>query len=314
MAAAQAIDPIDPGSWDFEVWAPAKVNLHLEVLGKRIDGFHEIETLMVPIDLYDTLYFREDRKGDVRFSFELTGRYRRLVVNEDENVPEGTDNLVVQAVELVRRRAGIRAGVQVRLVKRIPLAAGLAGGSSDAAASLIAANRLFDAGLGLAELRELAAQLGSDVPFFLGPGAAVATGRGEKLSPVGPLPRLHFVIVRPPEGLSTAQVYQACRPAGRPRRVTSLLNALVQGRLSEAGRQMFNRLEPAARSLSPWIDRLEREMNRFDCLGHQMSGSGTSYFALCRHARHARGIAAFLQGRGVGAVYAVASRRLTTSR
>lgn len=302
--------------WRLEARAPAKLNLHLEVLGKRNDGFHEIETLMVPVDLYDTLYFREeeDNEGDISFSCELAQGVRKAGSGEIETLPEGADNLVVRAVELVRRRANVRHGVRVRLVKRIPIAAGLAGGSSDAAAALLAANQLFRAGFRLAQLRELAASLGSDVPFFLGPGPALATGRGERLTSTGPLPPLHFVVVRPPQGLSTARVFQACRPATAARSAAPLVQALTRGQLQRAGSLLFNRLQAAARQLSPWVERLEREMMGLDCLGHQMSGSGTSYFGLCRHARHARRIAAYLQGRGVGTVYAVASRCLTNSR
>ena len=128
-------------------------------------------------------------------------------------MPEGPDNLVVRAVELVRRRAGVRRGAKLLLVKRIPAAAGLGGGSSDAAAALVAANEGWRLGRSRDELADWAAELGSDVPFFLAGGPAICRGRGERVEPVAGLGALDFVVVRPPEGLSTAAVYGVV-PAG----------------------------------------------------------------------------------------------------
>ena len=302
-----------------EVLAPAKLNLFLEVLGKRDDGFHEIETLMYPIGLYDTLVFQDDLSGQVSLTCQQADGPRADVTTSvgqgasatgtssaaGESLPSGADNLVVRAVELVRKRLGLTRGARLRLVKRIPMAAGLAGGSSDAAAALVAANRVWQLGLSADELAALAGELGSDIPFFLHRGPAVCRGRGEIIEPVDRLGSLAFVVARPPVGLSTPAVYRACRPAGSPRRVAPLIDALRQGRLATAARNLHNQLQAAAESLSPWIARLAGEFARFDCLGHRMSGSGTSYFGWCRDARHARRVAACLRGRGVGQVYAV---------
>lgn len=287
------------------VQAPAKLNLFFEVLGKRSDGYHEIETLMVPIDWYDTLFFREDSSGRVELECRRAPVGRGPGCPKLEDVPEGRENLVVRAVELLRERSGVASGASLRLVKRIPAAAGLGGGSSDAAAALLAANE----GWGLHWPREalagLGAELGSDVPFFLAGGPAVCRGRGERVAPAAGLGALSFVVVRPPDGLSTARVYQACRPPDRPRQVGPLVSALLRGDLRAAGRLMANRLQPAAETLSPWIERLREAIARQDVLGHQMSGSGTSYFGLCRHARHARRVARRLRAAGVGTVLAV---------
>jgi 4-diphosphocytidyl-2-C-methyl-D-erythritol kinase len=120
---------------------------------------------------------------------------------------------------------------------------------------------------------------------------------------------LNFVIVRPPEGLETEAVYKVCRPADYPLSVMPLIHALKQGNINEAGRMLFNRLLPSALEMTPWIGRLKREFERLDCLGHGLSGSGSSYFGLCRHARHARRIARRLQMLNVGGVFAVHSCR-----
>jgi 4-diphosphocytidyl-2-C-methyl-D-erythritol kinase len=289
--------------------APAKLNLFFEVLARRTDGYHEIETLMCPIDLYDTLRFQDDPGGQVKLTcrpvFGAAGPASRGL----HDLPDGSDNLVVRAVELIRRCAGVRRGARLTLVKRIPTAAGLGGGSSDAAAALVAANAVWKLGRSRGELAAWAAELGSDVPFFLADSAAICRGRGERVEPVKGLGALCFVVVYPPEGLSTAAVYGACRPAAEARPVRPLLDALQQGDWRQAGRQLWNRLQPAAETLSSWVGRLRREFSQLDCLGHGMSGSGTSYFGFYRHARHARRSARRLQAKGLGTVFAVRSCR-----
>jgi 4-diphosphocytidyl-2-C-methyl-D-erythritol kinase len=287
------------------IQAPAKLNLFFEVLGKRTDGYHEIETLMCPIDLYDTLHFQEDPNGQLELSCRrVVGAGSPSGRGLDE-VPEGPDNLVLRAVELVRRRAGVRRGARLWLVKRIPAMAGLGGGSSDAAAALVAANLGWQLGRSRDELAEWAAELGSDVPFFLAGGSAVCRGRGERVEPVRGLGALDFVVVRPPAGLSTAAVYGVCRPATQPQTAQPLVDALLRGDRRQVGRGLLNRLQPAAETLSPWVKRLQQEFSQLNCLGHAMSGSGSSYFGLCHNARHARRCARRLEAMGLGAVFAV---------
>jgi 4-diphosphocytidyl-2-C-methyl-D-erythritol kinase len=193
----------------------------------------------------------------------------------------------------------------MRLVKRIPSAAGLGGGSSDAAAALRAANIVWHLGWPDSRLAEIGAELGSDVPLFFADGPAVCRGRGEKVAAVAGLGSLSFVLVRPPAGLSTAAVYGVCRRADRPLALGPLLSALARGDLAAAGRLLFNRLEEAARGMSPWVRRLLEELAAMDCLGYGMSGSGTCCYGLCRHARHARRAAGRLQARGLGMAWAV---------
>lgn len=291
------------------VQAPAKLNLFFEVLAKRPDGYHEIETLVYPIDLYDTLVFREDSSEQVELGCDQgsgTWVSRGLGLTD---LPTGRQNLVVRAVESLRERAGLDRGLTVRLIKRIPSAAGLGGGSSDAAAALAAANVAWNLGWSPTQLAELGAELGSDVPLFFAQGPAVCRGRGERVEAAPGLAALNFVVVRPPDGLSTAAVYQTCRVPGAPESVVALVKALTEGRLAAAGQRFFNRLQPAAERLSPWIARLRDEFARMDCLGHQMSGSGTCYFGLFRSLRHARRAARCLAARAVGQAYAVRGSR-----
>ncbi|MGD0899130.1 MAG: hypothetical protein ABR915_14930 [Thermoguttaceae bacterium] len=192
-------------------------------------------------------------------------------------------------------------------MKRIPTAAGLGGGSSDAAAALVAANLAWNLGLAETDLTAVAAELGSDVPFFLLGSPAICRGRGERVEPIAGLGRLNFVVAKPPEGLSTAAVYRACRSAEKPRTAAPLVDAFRRGDVVEAGRLLFNRLQPAAETLSPWIPRLGKMMVAEGFLGHGMSGSGTAYFGLCRHAAEAQRLARRLRARDVGSVVAVRS-------
>jgi 4-diphosphocytidyl-2-C-methyl-D-erythritol kinase len=190
----------------------------------------------------------------------------------------------------------------IQLVKRIPASAGLGGASSDAAAALAAANVAWNLGWSRDRLVQLSASLGSDIPFFFGPGAAICRGRGERIDPFMVPGGMHVVVVRPPEGLSTVDVYRQCSPADRPSAVEPVARALQRGHWSQVGRQLHNRLTPAAEKLTPWISRLRSVFGRADCLGHQMSGSGSSYYGICRHAGHARRVAARLRGEGLGYV------------
>jgi 4-diphosphocytidyl-2-C-methyl-D-erythritol kinase len=289
------------------IQTPAKLNLFFEVLARRSDGYHEIESLICPINLFDTVHFRAESNGRVEFHCVTSRGFGENAIAGLGVIPEGCDNLAVRAVELLRNRAGIRLGASLQLVKRIPAASGLGGGSSDAAAALVAANIGWKLGWPLAELTRLAAEVGSDVPFFLIGGAAICRGRGELIEPAPGLGELHFVVVRPPEGLSTPAVYGQCVPADHAKTAAALIAAFENGEVGEAGRLLFNRMQLAASRLSSWIALLQRVFQQSDCLGHEMSGSGSAYFGLCRHATHARRLARRLESLGVGRVFAVRS-------
>ena len=176
--------------------APAKINLSLRILGKRTDGFHELETLMAPLSLADEVEIAH-----------APGHGVSLACNEPE-IPAGPDNLCVKAVELFREETGIAHGISLALMKRIPHGAGLGGGSSDAAAVLKGMNSLFDEPLVGEELALLAASLGSDVPFFLHDGPAFCKGRGEILEEAPPLPERALLLIKPPFPVPTAWAYR----------------------------------------------------------------------------------------------------------
>jgi len=301
----------------WEVSAPAKLNLYLEVLGPRADGFHELETLMAPVRIYDQLRWTGSLPGQPAIAPGVTLRTRcglPMGASEAGIFPSGdSKNLVLRAAELLARTAGVEPSGRFELYKRIPIQAGLGGGSSDAAAALLLANAAWGIGYSRRRLAELAAELGSDVPFFLTPGAAVCRGRGERLEPVAALPHLHFVVVKPKVGLSTADVFAQLRDEARATarsssaRLKRLLEALGRGAVGEAGRLMTNRLESAAARLTPWIDRLRGEFARCGCLGHFMTGSGSAYVGVMRSARQTRSIACLLAGMDLGNVLATSS-------
>ena len=291
------------------VEAPAKLNLFLEILGKRSDGYHELETLMVSVGLYDTLSFTENPAGDLRLIVQEADAHPPGGDAESSSIPPGSDNLVIRAAELLRDAAGVERGATIVLRKRIPAAAGLAGGSSDAAATLSALNRLWSLNRTPAELQSLASRLGSDIGFFLaGTGAAVCRGRGEIIEPVMLPMSLHFVIARPRHGLSTALVYRHCSPAERPKRVESLVRPLQSGRLGVAAHHLHNALQDPAEQLSREISDLKLRFSEEPVIGHMMSGSGSAYFGLCAGRRQALAVAARLKAARIGRVYAAQSR------
>ena len=288
-----------------EVATPAKVNLLLEVLHKRPDGYHEIETVIVAVTIFDSLVFTPRHNEELK----LECRWARGMSaggGAGPAIPVGPENLVWRAVALLQARAGLKRGAEICLVKRIPMAAGLGGASSDAAAALVAANEAWQIGWSRARLAELAAELGSDVPSFLTRGAAICRGKGERIESLRAL-RMHLVIVRPPIGLSTPDVYRACSPSGASNSAVALTEVIQRGDAAAAGKRLRNGLQQAAAELTPWIQRLQHEFEQLGTLGHQMSGSGSSYFGLCRSARHARRLAARLRARDIGTVFAAAT-------
>lgn len=293
-----------------EIWTPAKVNLSLDVLARRDDGFHEIETLIAPISIYDTLRAKRTDSDRIQLRVVATGFF-----HGEPPLSAGSDNLVVKAVTRLLESESPRlnnqsshesknkAGIALTLLKRIPTAAGLGGGSSDAAAALVAANQLFEFGRTRQELQKLAADIGSDVPAFLTQGTSLCHGRGERIEQSIPLSRLHFVVVKPPVSLATADVYANCTPqAGATDWDTGWQRAGFADARHIAGR-MSNGLQPSAETLTDWIVRIGKVFRELDLIAHQMSGSGSAYFGICRHATHAVRVASRLKNLGIGRVF-----------
>ncbi len=278
-----------------EVLAPAKLNLFLEVLGRRPDGYHEIETLMVTVDLFDTLTVTELNSEDI------------LLECDDPTLPTGKENLVVKAALSLKAAVNCPRGARISLKKAIPAQAGLAGGSSDAAAALVALDQIWDLGMPAPALDAVAAETGSDVAFFLHGPSAICRGRGEQVEALATGRPLHFVLVVPTVGLSTADVYHNVRPPERPRPIGPASEALAHGEPDDLGRSLFNRLQPVAETLRPDLVRVRDALANLDppLAGSLMSGSGSAYFGLGRDSAAAHRAAEVLKPLGLGWVRVV---------
>jgi 4-diphosphocytidyl-2-C-methyl-D-erythritol kinase len=258
--------------------ASAKVNLVLEVLGKRPDGYHELSTVLQAVDLFDRL--------TVETAAALT------LETSEPALPTDDRNLVMRAARLLRETAGIEAGARIVLDKRIPMAAGLGGGSSDAAATLWGLNRLWGLRWRRERLMELAVKLGMDVPFFLGKGRALGTSRGEVLSPLPAVGGYALVLVNPGVGLSTQEVYGRvplgwrAEPAGTKR----MLEALRRRNRAAVASALTNHLEHWVEPAMPVIGRMKSALLAAGALGAAMSGSGPTVFGLARSLDQARQI------------------------
>ncbi|MCW5554832.1 MAG: 4-(cytidine 5'-diphospho)-2-C-methyl-D-erythritol kinase [Verrucomicrobiae bacterium] len=255
--------------------SPCKVNLLLNILGRRADGFHELETVMHPVRVCD------------RLSFERCGHGLELTCS-DASLPVGPENLVHRAASLFFQAARIQAGVKIQLEKRIPLAAGLGGGSSNAATTLQGLNELFGGPLAPQQLHEMAAALGSDVPFFLQAQPAMATGRGEYIQPLDFFPGLRgmaWLLIHPGFGVPTAWAYQnlARFPAalnGKPGRARKLVALLQTGEVSEAAAEFYNSLEAPVHEKYPLLALFQEFLHAHGVTATLMSGSGSTTFAL----------------------------------
>ena len=303
---------------DWLALAPAKVNLYLEILGRRFDGFHELETLMVPLGIYDSLCLTPLQAGAPTQAgpIELVVRSPKGSGLAIDSIPTDEGNLVVSALQLLQQRSGFESGARVQLCKRIPIGAGLGGGSSDAAAALALANRAWKLNWNRQQLAEVAQEIGSDVAFFLANRPAICRGRGEQVEPIQGIPPLHWVVVKPPTTLQTSVVYAKNAehsdnglPKVASAGLETLLQSLRRGTIGNLQPLIVNHLQSAAARISPWIDRLASAFGRLDFSAHQMTGSGSAYFGVCRSTRHANRLAAVLRNLGLGSVYTTTSCR-----
>ncbi len=284
--------------------APAKLNLFLELLRRREDGYHEIDTVMVPIDWCDDVIVARTEREQIRVgvrwlpSKKIIASRLGLPVNFAKTaqllqIPENEGNLVHRALSLFRDQFDTPGGFDCRIRKRIPAGAGMGGASSNAASALRCAAKLCGVPSNRPEIYEIAASIGSDVPFFLGCRndasaidapqrtlAARAQGRGEILTPLTLRSPLHFVVAFPGECLSTAKVYAASQIPAVCRSPDGMLGALGSGSSPEIGKHLFNRLTGPAREILPRIDEILESMWRSGLQACQLTGSGSACFAI----------------------------------
>lgn len=273
-----------------KILAPAKVNLFLEILGERDDGYHEIRTLMQPISLFDTLWV-ETVPGET--TIRCPG-YPEL---------ENSDNLIIRAVHLLEKETARPLNVFIRLIKRIPLGGGLGGGSSDAAAVLSGLNRLLDNPVEPERLRNLAAQLGSDVPFFLNKGTALAFGRGEQIDPWPSFPSWWYVLIFPGFSIPTPWSYSQIKiPLTQNKKSINIKNLLEEGEI--LGKEHFrNDLEEFVRPSFPILGKIKQAVLEQGCFQALMSGSGSTIFGIWKTKKMAQEAYRQLKKQGWGKVF-----------
>ncbi|HDG4498337.1 TPA: 4-(cytidine 5'-diphospho)-2-C-methyl-D-erythritol kinase [Staphylococcus pseudintermedius] len=259
--------------------APAKINVTLDTLYKRDDGYHEVEMIMTTIDLSDRLSF--EKRND-----------SRIVLKVDETfIPSDDRNLAYRAALLMKETYQIKQGVTITLEKNIPVAAGLAGGSSDAAATMRGMNRLFELNRSLDELSELSAAIGSDVPFCVYGTTALCKGRGEILEILPKTPSAWVIVAKPQAGLSTPEIYgglDLSQPF--PVHTEQCLKAIEENDYDALCKSLSNRLEPVSMQLQPEIAKIKTNMLNNGADGALMSGSGPTVYGFAQRERQARHI------------------------
>ncbi|EET59184.1 4-(cytidine 5'-diphospho)-2-C-methyl-D-erythritol kinase [Marvinbryantia formatexigens DSM 14469] len=273
---------------EIKLKAKAKINLGLDVLRKREDGYHEVRMIMQTIGLYDRLVIRPAADGQISIRTNL--RF----------LPTGEDNLVYRAAKLLMDEFQIKQGVEIELGKYIPVAAGMAGGSSDAAATLVGVNKLFELGLDTEQLMKRGVKIGADVPFCVMRGTALAEGIGERLTPLPPMPECHILIAKPGIHVSTKFVYGNLRADELKEHpdIDGQIEALKRGDLHGLARLMGNVLETVTIPEYPVIRRIKEVMKEHGALNAMMSGSGPTVFGLFEDAAAAQEAYRALDGGG----------------
>ena len=273
--------------------APAKLNLFLRVLGRRADGFHEIETLVQPLTLADGV---EAAGTDEEITLRVVGEHAG-------QVPDGEENLVLRTARALAETSNVSLGARLLLVKRIPAAAGLGGGSADAAATLRALNLLWDCGFGTHQLEEIGAEMGSDVPALISGGPMIARGRGERVESVNVL-RTWWAVVTPPISVAAGEAYAWWDEYGGPvgKDPARLMAALQGADPAAVGTQLFNDLEGPVGAKVQEVRAARSALRQAGALGVVMCGSGPSVAGLARDGRHAEELAAVVGGVAVSSI------------
>ncbi len=260
--------------------ACAKINLFLEVVSRRPDGYHELVTVFQAIDLHDEI--------------ELSPHENKITLTcSDPSLPVDSKNLAYRAAELLKEDSNTKIGVSIHLQKNIPSGAGLGGGSSDAATVLVGCNKLWNLNYTPEQLEKLGAQLGMDVPFFIQGGTALGVDRGETIKERFKSPTLSLVLVYPNLSVSTKKVYETldAKPIKNIRTADNMIQAIHSNNPELITNQLYNRLEEVTFSLHPEIKTLKQELIALGCLNAMMSGSGSAVFGICKNTSHAVDIA-----------------------
>ena len=250
--------------------AYAKINIGLDVLRRRADGYHEVKMIMPTVDIYDELVLERRKQPGIELRMD------------NSELPSGGDNLICRAADLLFREKEITGGVNISLTKRIPIAAGMAGGSADAAAALRGVNELFDLGYSLTELQALGVGLGADIPYCLAGGTMLSEGIGEILTPLPAPPAAHLVIAKPDVNVSTAFVYgnlHADRLAWHPD-IDGMIAALQKGDLDGITGRLGNVLETVTVKAHPVIEQIKELLRKQGAENALMSGSGPTVFGI----------------------------------
>ena len=250
--------------------AYAKINIGLDVLRRRADGYHEVKMIMQTVDIYDELVLERRKEPGIELRMD------------NSELPSGGDNLICRAADLLFREKKITEGVNISLTKRIPIAAGMAGGSADAAAALRGLNELFDMGYSLKELQALGVGLGADIPYCLAGGTMLSEGIGEILTPLPAPPAAHLVIAKPDINVSTAFVYgnlHADRLAWHPD-IDGMIAALQKGDLDGITGRLGNVLETVTVKAHPVIEQIKELLRKQGAENALMSGSGPTVFGI----------------------------------
>jgi len=258
--------------------ASAKINLFLEVLDRRTDGYHNIETVFQSIDLHDVIMLRENTSGTIEIKCD------------HPQVPLDSSNLAYRAAELLLSESGKRCGVQVEIIKNIPIGAGLAGGSTDAAATLVGLSELWKLGYDIGELCRLGGKIGADVPFCLMGGTALGRGRGDELTRLEPFPETPVVIANPGFQVSTARAYESLRLTRERKSGNILVGKMQRGDVSDIGDRLFNIFESVVIEEYPLVRKIKEEFIRSGALAALMTGSGPTVFAFARDTSSAQHI------------------------
>ncbi len=266
--------------------ARAKINLALDVCRRLENGYHEVKMVMQTVDIFDELEFKKRTDPDIILS-----------VNSRDYLGDLENNLIFRAAKLMKQRYGIQQGIEIRLKKNIPVAAGMAGGSTDAAATMTALNDMFDLGLTRQQLMESALELGADIPFCILGGTALAEGIGEKLTPLPPPPEASLLIVKPPIMVSTKHVYESLRVDTLERHpdIDGMVNALRQGDLKGITSRMENVMETVTVRDYPIITDIKKMMLGNGAANALMSGSGPSIFGIFLEESAARAAAVYIE-------------------